>query len=109
MQTDNGAPWLKEFDRLCKELGLPHYFTYPRHPKQNTYVEISHGADEREFYRQGNVCSILEEMRKSIGNWEDTWNNFGPREALGQLTPAEYSQRIKMHGLPTKNVIVLQT
>jgi transposase InsO family protein len=109
IQTDNGAPWLKEFERLCKELGIPHYFTYPRLPKQNTYVEISHGADEREFYRQGNICSILEEMRKNIQKWEDVWNNFRPHEALGQLTPAEYSNRIRIYGLPTRNVIVLQT
>ena len=109
LQTDNGAPWLKEFDKLCKELNIPHYFIYPRHPKQNTYVEISHGADEREFYQQGNVCSILSEMQRSIKGWEDTWNTFRPHEALGQLTPAEYSNKLKICGLPTKNVIVLQT
>jgi transposase InsO family protein len=109
VQTDNGAPFLKEFDKLCGELKLPHYFIYPRHPKQNSYVEISHGADKREFYQQGNACSILSEMQKRINAWEDVWNNFRPHEALGQLTPAEYSQRIKIHGLPTKNVIVLQT
>ena len=109
VQTDNGAPFQKEFDKLCKELNIPHYFTYPRSPKQNTYVEISHGADEREFYQQGNVCSILFEMQKSIKEWEYTWNNFRPHEALGQLTPEAYSQRLKIYGLPTKNVIVLQT
>jgi transposase InsO family protein len=109
VQTDNGAPWLKEFDKLCKQLNLPHYFTYPRRPKENTYVEISHGADEREFYQQGNVCSILSEMQKNIKGWEAIWNTFRPHEALGQLTPAEYSNKLKICGLPTKNVIVLQT
>jgi len=109
VQTDNGAPWLKDFEKLCKELKLPHYFTYPRHPKQNTYVEISHGADEREFYQQGNICSILPVMQANIRDWENIWNNFRPHEALGQLTPEEYSQKIKIQGLPTKNVIVLQT
>ena len=109
IQTDNGAPFLKEFDKLCKEINMPHYFTYPRCPKQNTYVEISHGADEREFYKQGNVSSTLSEMQKKIKEWEDIWNSFRPHEALGQLTPEEYSQKLKIYGLPTKNVIVLQT
>jgi transposase InsO family protein len=109
VQTDNGSPFLKEFDKLCKKLGLPHYFTYPRSPKQNSYVENSHGSDEREFYRYGGACSILSEMQKNIKEREDVWNNFRPHETLGQLTPAEYSNRIKLHGLPTKNVIVLQT
>lgn len=109
VQTDNGAPWLKEFDRLCKQLNLPHYFTYSRQPKQNTYVEISHGADEREFYRQGNICSILSGMQRGIKEWEHIWNTFRPHEALGQLTPEAYSQRLKLCSLPTINVIVLQT
>lgn len=109
VQTDNGAPFQKEFDKLCKELNLPHYFTYPHSPKQNTYVENSHGSDEREFYQQGGVCSILSEMQKNIKEREYIWNNFRPHEALGQLTPAEYSNKLKICGLPTKNVIVLQT
>ncbi len=109
VQSDNGAPFLKEFDKLCKDLNIVHFFTYPRHPKQNTYVEISHQADEREFYKRGNTCSILSVMQESIKNWENVWNSFRPHEALGQLTPAEYSRKIKTQGLPTKNVIVLQT
>jgi transposase len=109
VQTDNGAPWLKEFDRLCKEMNLPHYFIYPRQAKQNTYVEISHGADEREFYQQGNIHSVLQEMQKRIREWERIWNTFRPHEALGQLTPEEYSNRVRIYGLPTKNVVVLQT
>ncbi len=109
LQTDNGAPWLKEFDKLCKEMNIPHYFIYPRSPKQNTYVEISHEADEREFYRQGNICSMLSGMQRNMQGWEDVWNNFRPHEALGQLTPEEYSNKLKICGLPTKNVIVLQT
>ncbi len=109
LQTDNGAPFLKEFDDLCKKLGLPHYFIYPRSPKQNSYVEISHGADEREFYQQGNVYSLLPVMQKKILEWENTWNTIRPHEALGQLTPNEYLAKLQTRTLPTRNVIVLQT
>jgi transposase InsO family protein len=109
VQTDNGSPFLKEFDKLCKEKGLPHYFIYPRTPKQNTYVEISQGADKREFYQQGNVCSLLPVMQRKIKEWEDIWNNVRPHEALGQLTPSQYFWKLQTERLPTKNVIVLQT
>lgn len=108
IQTDNGAPFLKEFDALCKKLDLPHYFIYPRRPKENTYVEISHEADEREFYQNGKVSSLLPVMQENMKEWESTWNTFRPHEALGQITPAEFSQKIKLQGLPTKNVVVLQ-
>ena len=109
VQTDNGSTFQKEFDRPCKEKNLPHYFIYPRTPKQNTYVEISHQADKREFYQQGNVYSLLPMMQEKIKEREDVWNNIRPHEALGQLTPSEYFWKIKTDGLPTRNVIVLQT
>jgi len=109
VQTDNGSPFLKEFDKLCKELNLPHYYIYPRTPKQNTYVERSHRSDKREFYQQGNVYSILSVMQKKIKEREDIWNNIRPHEALGQLTPSEYFWKLQTTKLPTKNVITLQT
>ena len=109
VQTDNGAPFLKEFDKLCKELGMLHYFIHPKTPKENTYVEISHGADEREFYQQGNVYSLLPVMQRKIMQWERVWNTIRPHEALGQLTPEEYLAKIQTSTLPTRNVIVLQT
>ncbi len=108
IQTDNGAPFLKYFEKLCKELEIPHYFTYPRNPKQNSYVEISHQADEREFYLQGKTSSFLDEMRKMIEEREHIWNNIRPHAALDYLTPCEYLLKLKEHKLPTKKVIILQ-
>jgi transposase InsO family protein len=109
VQTDNGAPFLKEFDKLCTKLGLSHYFIHPRSPKENTYVEISHGADEREFYQQGNTYSLLPVMQRKIREWEEVWNTIRPHEALGQLTPEEYLAKLQTSTLPTRDVIVLQT
>ena len=109
VQTDNGSTFQKEFDKLCKTKGIPHYFIYPRSPKQNSYVEISHEADKREFYQQGNVCSILEVMQRKIKEWEDIWNNVRPHQALGQLTPSEYLWKLRTKRLATKDVIILQT
>ncbi len=108
IQTDNGAPFLKEFDKLCKELNLPHYFIYPRTPKQNTYVETSHLADKKEFYQQGNISSNLFVMQKRIKEWENTWNYVRPHEALGYLTPNEYLNKLQYINLPTRDVIILQ-
>lgn len=108
IQTDNGAPFQKDFKALCKAMDLPHYYIYPRNPKQNTYVEISHGADEREFYQQGNVYQDFEIMKKKMAEWEYTWNNVRPHQALNYLTPNEYLEKWKNGRLPTKDVINLQ-
>ncbi len=109
VQTDNGSCFLKDFEKLCKEINLIHYFTHPRSPKENTYVERSHGSDEKEFYQQGNISCLLPEMQKNIEVWENIWNNVRPHEALDYLTPYEYFSKLQKVNLPTKNVIILQT
>lgn len=109
IQTDNGREFLKEFDRRCKELGIPHYYTYPRTPKQNAYVERSHGSDEDEFYQLGNVYQDLRVMSQKIREWQDIWNEKRPHQALDYRTPNEYLEYLKTTNLPTKNVITLQT
>src|SRR3989344_3160773 len=109
VQTDNGKEFLKDFDALCKKLSLTHYFIEPAHPKQNTYVENSHGSDEREFYQQGNVHKDIALMDASLEQWEHIWNYERPHQALQYLTPDEYLQKIQLTSLPVKDVIVLQT
>lgn len=109
VQSDNGAPFQKYFDALCKKKNLPHYYIYPRSPKQNTYVEISHGADQREFYLQGNVYEDFDTMRNKIAWWEHIWNNVRPHQALNYLTPNQYLEKRQTSRLPTKDVITLQT
>lgn len=109
IQTDNGSTFQKEFTKLCWIKEIPHYFIYPRNPKQNSYVEISHGADEREFYQQGNTCSLLPAMQRKVKEWENIWNNVRPHQALNYLTPAEYLFKAQNSPVPTKDIIVLQT
>jgi len=109
IQTDNGSEFLGEFDKLCKKFNIPHYFIYPRHPKQNTYVETSHSADEKEFYQQSNVSPLLEVMRARILEWQNIWNTIRPHESLNYLTPEAYYHKWQTGRLPTKDVITLQT
>lgn len=109
VQTDNGPEFLKDFRRFCETKGLPHYYIDPHTPKQNTYVENSHGSDEKEFYRQGVVVSSPELMQTRLKEWEQTWNQVRPHEALDYLTPQEYLEKWQQGRLPTKAVITLQT
>jgi len=109
IQTDNGSPFMKEFDKSCGKKSIPHYWTHTRSPKENTYVEISHGADKREFYQQGNISPILATMQKRIKEWEHIWNSVRPHQALGYLTPNQYFWKLKTSRLATKDVIILQT
>lgn len=109
IQTDNGSEFLKSFHTACIENNLPHYFIYPRTPKQNAYVENSHGSDEKEFYLQGVVCSNIHIMQARLKQWQDTWNEIRPHAALNYLTPKEYFIKWQQGRLPTKATITLQT
>lgn len=108
IQTDNGKEFKKDFEKSCSELSMPHYFIEARKPKQNTYVENSHGSDEREFYQQGNVDKDIKMMNKALEQWEYTWNFVRPHEALNYLTPDEYLNKIQVTNLTAKDTIVLQ-
>lgn len=108
IQTDNGKEFLKDFDALCKKISLPHYFIEARHPKQNTYVENSHGFDEREFYQQGNVYKDIHMMDKVLEKWEYNWNYVRPHQSLSYLTPDEYLNKIMVTNLTAKESIILQ-
>lgn len=108
VQTDNGSEFMKEFEKKCKELNLTHYYIYPRTPKQNTYVERSHGSDEEEFYQLGNICQDREVMNHKIQEWQDVWNEKRPHQALDYRTPNQYLEYLKSTNLPTKDVITLQ-
>ena len=109
IQTDNGSTFQKEFGMACEKYRIPHFFAYPRQPKQQTYVEISHGADKREFYEQGNVRIDPERMRMAMKEWQRVWNEERPHQALNYLTPNEYYEKWQRGRLPTRDVITLQT
>lgn len=109
IQTDNGPEFMKNFEKLCQKLKLPHFYIYPRIPKQNTYVENSHGSDKKEFYQQGKICQSINAMQEKLLSWETVWNTVRPHQALNYLTPQEYFLKWKNGNLPTKDVITLQT
>jgi transposase InsO family protein len=108
IQTDNGPEFLKYFERLCLMKGLPHYFIETRQPKQNTYVENSHGSDDKEFYGQGNIGCSLKTMQEKLDKWEYVWNCIRPHQALNYLTPEEYLNKWQTSRLPTRDTIILQ-
>ncbi len=109
VQTDNGSEFLGAFRKLCERKRLPQFFNHPYHAQENTYVERSHGTDEREFYQRGNLCQSLAGMRRRIKWWERIYNEVRPHESLNYLTPKEYLERWQRDRLPTKDVITLQT
>lgn len=87
IQTDGGGEWLDEFDRECRKLKIEHFFSYPKSPQQNAFVESSHSTDEREFYGVNEIGSGVEGLRNAILEWEEVYNSLRPHQSLNMLTP----------------------
>lgn len=109
VQTDNGAEFSKHFDRTCQKLKLPHYWTEPRSPKQNSYVERSHLTDELEFYQQGNMRSSVARLLPLLKAWERKYNTERPHQSLNYLTPMQYLKKYQKTKIPTRDYVALQT
>lgn len=49
IKTDNGREFLGEFDNYLSKNNIKHYFSYPRTPKSNAYIERFNRTIQEEF------------------------------------------------------------
>ena len=106
VQTDNGSEFALEFDKLLKKEEIPHYFTYPSTPKQNSIVERVIQTDIKEFYEQGNLSPDLNEQNRLLEKWDETYNTYRPHQSLDFLTPFEYNEKHRLRHRILKPITV---
>lgn len=94
-QNDNGSENLLELGKYLEKNNINQYFTRPRTPKDNSFVERMIGTVEKEFIQQGNLAFDIKEQQRLIDEWLDEYHNFRPHQSLGYLTPSEYYAKIK--------------
>lgn len=95
-QNDNGSENLKQLRDYLKENKIKQYFTRPRTPKDNSYVERMIGTIEREFIQQGKLAQDVKEQQRLIDEWLIKYHTYRPHQALNYLTPYEYYEKIKL-------------
>lgn len=95
IHTDNGSENLLELADYCKKNNITHYFSRPRTPKDDAFVENMIGTIEREFIQQGKLAFNVEEQQELIDEYLEEYHKFRPHQALGYLTPYEYYEKIK--------------
>lgn len=101
VQTDNGSEFAKHFDDACIKLDIEHFWNYPRHPKQNAYIERFNRTIQEEWlttcqrlFIQGELDRINEELVK----WLLWYNTTRPHWGLHLETPRGYTERIMREG-----------
>jgi len=95
IQNDNGSENLKELIKYLRDNDINQYFTRPRTPKDNAFVENMIGTIEREFIQQGKLTFDIKEQQQLIDDWLNEYHRFRPHQALNYLTPQEYYEKIK--------------
>jgi Integrase core domain len=77
------------FDRICRDNGITHRLTQPRHPTTTGKVERFHGSLRRELTDDAVPFADLAAAQAAIDEWVNEYNTRRPHQAIGMQTPAE--------------------
>jgi len=90
--TDNGSEFQGEFDRLLREKGIRHYWTYPNSPKMNAHNERFNRTLQEQFvdYHEDLLFTDLEEFNRRLAEWLVDYNTVLPHHSLGLKPPVKW-------------------
>jgi transposase InsO family protein len=95
--TDNGKQFTDRFgkggevlfDRICRDNGITHRLTQPRHPTTTGKVERFHGSLRRELTDDAVPFAGLAAAQAAIDEWAEEYNTRRPHQGIGMKAPAE--------------------
>lgn len=90
IQVDGGSEFMRDFESLCKELGVKLLVLPPRSPKLNGNVERCNGVTRDDFYSQYRDIFNVSTIRGHLSAYQSKFNGYRPHQALHNLTPLEY-------------------
>lgn len=90
VQTDNGSEFHLDFDRKAQDLGIEHYWSRVKTPKDNAPVERFNRTLSEEFVQMGNMVSDAPEFNRRLTEWLIEYNFRRPHQALGYMSPINF-------------------
>jgi transposase InsO family protein len=95
--TDNGKQFTDRFgkggevlfDRVCRDNGIIHRLTAPRHPTTTGKIERFHGSLRRELLDDAVPFADLAAAQAAVDAWVGQYNTTRPHQALGMASPAD--------------------
>jgi putative transposase len=95
IRTDNGPEFTSnDFELWCKETDIQLQFIQPGKPMQNGYVERFNRL-YREAILDAYLFFDLDQVRQLTQEWMEEYNERRPHEALNNLTPEEWKNKIQ--------------
>jgi len=77
------------FDRICRDNGIIHRLTQPRHPTTTGKVERFHLSLRRELLDGAVPFADLDAAQAAVDAWVEHYNTVRPHQALGMAVPAD--------------------
>lgn len=94
IQTDNGSEFEKYFKEALREYSITHFYSYPKHPKTNGFVERFNWTVQDEFlFTYEDLLFYEEEFKKKLEEWLVFYNQKRPHQSLNYLTPYQYQEK----------------
>jgi transposase InsO family protein len=95
--TDNGKQFTDRFgkggevlfDRICRDNGIVHRLTQPRHPTTTGKIERFHGSLRRELLNDAVPFADLAVAQAAVDAWVEQYNTTRPHQAIGMAAPVQ--------------------
>ena len=91
LHHDNGSEFQKDFEKACKDLSLPQWYSRVRTPKDNAVLERFNRTIQEEFVEMIDIgLEDVEEFNQRLLDWLIEYNSIRPHQALDYQTPLAY-------------------
>lgn len=88
VKTDNGLEFHKLFDQYLEDNNITHYFSYPRSPKSNAYVERFNRTIQEEFlYQNLEYIDDTTIFNQKLIEYLIFYNTVRPHYGINMMTP----------------------
>lgn len=96
IRVDNGPEFLsRTFDQWAYEKGIKLHYIQPGKPTQNAFIESFNGKLREECLNENWFIS-LKHAKDKIENWRQDYNSYRPHSSLGNLTPNQFIESLKI-------------
>jgi len=90
VQSDNGSEFLGDFEKELQKYKIPHYFSYPRCPKINSFIERYNRTIKDEFVAQNlDVIYDIRLFRMRLAEYLVFYNCVRPHKSLCKKSPKQ--------------------
>ena len=74
------------------------HYIQPGKPTQNAFIESFNGKLRDECLNE-TLFSSLADAREELKKWQEDYNTQRPHSSIGNLTPSEFAENIRMDKL----------